>query len=61
VTQPFVLCDKHPDRRAAFWKSGLRRLAKADVEGLPIHVSSNGMVGQFGQSLREVAATIEEL
>jgi methyl-accepting chemotaxis protein len=37
------------------------RLANADVEGLSIDISGNDEVGQFGQSLRGVAAAIEEL
>ncbi len=37
------------------------RLAKADVEGLSIDISGNDEVGEFGQSLKGVAAAIEEL
>lgn len=37
------------------------RLAHADVAGLSINISGNDEVGEFGQSLKGVAAAIEEL
>jgi methyl-accepting chemotaxis protein len=37
------------------------RLAKAEVDGLSIDISGNDEVGEFGQSLKGVAAAIEEL
>ena len=37
------------------------RLAKADIEGLSIDISGNDEVGEFGQSMKGVAAAIEEL
>ena len=37
------------------------RLARAEIDGLSIDISGNDEVGEFGQSLKGVAAAIEEL
>jgi methyl-accepting chemotaxis protein len=37
------------------------RLAKADVQGLSIDISGNDEIGEFGESLKSVAAAIREL
>jgi hypothetical protein len=37
------------------------RLAMADIQGLSIDISGDDEVGEFGQSLKGVAAAIREL
>jgi len=48
-------------RRLAQLKGVSDRLARADIEGLSIDISGNDEIGEIGESMKGVAAAIEEL
>ena len=48
-------------RRLAQLKGVSDRLARADTEGLSIDISGNDEIGEIGESMKGVAAAIEEL